>query len=101
MLHEETVRVVRRFTLVYLSLFFCQVICAQGTVTNYGTVTDPSGAAIAGAKVTVTNQSTEQSRDTVSALDGNYVVPGALVPVHFKNGRGLYVEPNVWVRHQV
>jgi GNAT superfamily N-acetyltransferase len=33
--------------------------------------------------------------------DGDYVVPGGLVPVHFKNGRGLYVEPNVWVRHQV
>ena len=31
--------------------------------------------------------------------DGNYVVPGALVPVHFKNGRGVYVEPNIWVRH--
>jgi hypothetical protein len=26
-------------------------------------------------------------------------VPGALVPVHFKNGRGVYVEPNIWVRH--
>jgi len=33
--------------------------------------------------------------------DGDYVVPGGLVPVHFKNGRGLYVEPNVWVRHAV
>ena len=33
--------------------------------------------------------------------DGDYVVPGALVPVHFKNERGLYVEPNVWVRHAV
>ncbi len=32
--------------------------------------------------------------------DGDYVVPGALVPVHFKNGRGLYVEPNVWMRHR-
>jgi hypothetical protein len=31
--------------------------------------------------------------------DGNYVVPSALVPFHFKNGRGVYVEPNVWVRH--
>jgi hypothetical protein len=31
--------------------------------------------------------------------DGHYVVPGALVPAHFKNGRGVYVEPNVWVRH--
>jgi GNAT superfamily N-acetyltransferase len=33
--------------------------------------------------------------------DGEYVVPGALAPVHFKNGRGVYVEPNVWVRHQL
>jgi GNAT superfamily N-acetyltransferase len=33
--------------------------------------------------------------------DGNYVVPGALVPVHFKNGRGVYVEPNIWIRHSL
>jgi hypothetical protein len=33
--------------------------------------------------------------------DGDYVVPGALVPVHFDGGRGTYVEPNVWMRHGV
>lgn len=33
--------------------------------------------------------------------DGDYVVPGALVPVHFKHGRGVYVEPNVWVSHRL
>ena len=33
--------------------------------------------------------------------DGDYVVPGALVPVRFENGSGSYVEPNVWVRHRV
>lgn len=33
--------------------------------------------------------------------DGDYVVPGALVPVHMKDGRGVYVEPNVWVRHSL
>ncbi len=33
--------------------------------------------------------------------DGDYVVPGALVPVHFVDGRGTYVEPNVWMRHPV
>ncbi len=33
--------------------------------------------------------------------DGEYVVPGALVPVHFKNSRGVYVEPNVWIRHSL
>jgi GNAT superfamily N-acetyltransferase len=33
--------------------------------------------------------------------DGDYVVPGALVPVRFENGSGIYVEPNVWMRHNV
>ena len=33
--------------------------------------------------------------------DGEYVVPGALVPVRFQGGRGVYVEPNVWMRHPV
>jgi GNAT superfamily N-acetyltransferase len=31
--------------------------------------------------------------------DGEYVVPGALVPVAFAAGAGAYVEPNVWMRH--
>jgi GNAT superfamily N-acetyltransferase len=33
--------------------------------------------------------------------DGDYVVPGALVPVEFRDGRGVYVEPNFWMRHPV
>jgi hypothetical protein len=33
--------------------------------------------------------------------DGAYVVPGALEPVSFTGGRGVYVEPNVWMRHPV
>jgi GNAT superfamily N-acetyltransferase len=31
--------------------------------------------------------------------DGEYVVPGALVPVRFSGGEGTYVEPNVWMKH--
>ena len=31
--------------------------------------------------------------------DGRYVIPGALVPVEFSSGRGVYVEPNLWMRH--
>lgn len=31
--------------------------------------------------------------------DGDYVVAGALSPVHFEGGQGVYVEPNVWMRH--
>jgi hypothetical protein len=33
--------------------------------------------------------------------DGDYIVAGGLVPVRFANGRGTYVEPNVWMRHRV
>ena len=32
--------------------------------------------------------------------DGDYVVPGGLVPVCFEDGVGRYVEPNVWMRHE-
>jgi hypothetical protein len=32
--------------------------------------------------------------------DGDYIVPGALVPVRFECGVGRYVEPNVWMRHK-
>lgn len=32
--------------------------------------------------------------------DGDYVVPGALAPVRFEGGRGVYVEPNVWMIHR-
>jgi len=32
--------------------------------------------------------------------DGDYVVPGGLVPVRFEDGVGRYVEPNVWMRHE-
>jgi GNAT superfamily N-acetyltransferase len=31
--------------------------------------------------------------------DGDRVVPGALVPVRFAGGRGIYREPCVWVEH--
>jgi GNAT superfamily N-acetyltransferase len=33
--------------------------------------------------------------------DGDYVVPGALVLVRFKDGQGIYLEPAVWLRHPV
>ncbi len=39
-----------------------------------GSVFDPSGAVVAGAKVTVTNVSTRVSRETTSATDGSYQV---------------------------
>src|SRR5215831_19536307 len=45
-----------------------------------GTVTDPQGAAVANAKVTIVNQGTGVTRDTSSGADGSYtfanVTPG-------------------------
>jgi GNAT superfamily N-acetyltransferase len=39
--------------------------------------------------------------DNVFESSGQHVVPGALVPVHIslEHNHGVYVEPNVWVRH--
>jgi hypothetical protein len=31
--------------------------------------------------------------------DGEYVVPGALVPVSVRDGHGTYREPCVWINH--
>src|SRR6266480_7134176 len=43
--------------------------------TILGTVTDPTGAAIADAQVTVTNVGTAISQKTTTDATGNYVVP--------------------------
>ncbi len=52
---------------------------AEPTGTIAGNVTDPSGAALVGAKITATNLNTGLSRETTSASDGGYVFP--LLPV--------------------
>lgn len=46
---------------------------AFGTIS--GTVTDPSGAVVAGAKVTATETETSFSRDVVTDSKGQYVIP--------------------------
>jgi GNAT superfamily N-acetyltransferase len=33
--------------------------------------------------------------------DGTYVVPGMLAPLEVRDGLGIHVEPNVWLRHSV
>lgn len=35
--------------------------------------------------------------------DGKYIIPGALVPidVHAERDEGIYIEPNVWIVHEV
>src|SRR5262245_15821924 len=43
-----------------------------------GSVVDASGAALAGAAVTVTHRDTSQTRVTATSASGTYVVPGLL-----------------------
>lgn len=54
---------------------------ADPTGTIAGNVSDPSGAAVTGAKVTATNINTGFTRDTTTSTDGGYVFP--LLPVGF------------------
>src|SRR6185436_19545809 len=66
----------RRLLIVWLSLaFFIPVIAyGQGVSSINGTVTDPSGAVIPGAKITVTEVDTSLTRTMVSSADGLYVI---------------------------
>src|SRR5262249_51452936 len=72
----------RLYTLVTLAafLFACVAVnvpCASAQAVYgsiIGTVTDPSGAAVAGAKVTVTNQTKGISETVETNADGNYSV---------------------------
>jgi len=48
---------------------------AQFRASIQGTVLDPQGNAVAGARVTVTNQGTGVSRETVSSAEGFYKIP--------------------------
>ena len=51
-----------------------------------GAITDPSGAAIAGAHVEVTNEGTGSIRTAASGTDGTYLVP-QLPPGYVQNLR--------------
>jgi GNAT superfamily N-acetyltransferase len=43
----------------------------------------------------------EEWAQMVFPADGSYVVPGMLAPLEVRDGVGVHLEPNVWVRHGV
>jgi Carboxypeptidase regulatory-like domain len=64
-----------------LTVLFCSLVAAQlPTSTLNGTVTDPQGAAVANAKVSIVSQATGVTRQTISDAQGFYtfanVTPG-------------------------
>lgn len=73
---------INRLKVSSLLLFLLSAVCLFGqstTQTIQGIVTDTTGASIAGAKVTATNQGTNVSQSTTTNESGNYTFP--LVPV--------------------
>ncbi|MGH9451788.1 MAG: carboxypeptidase regulatory-like domain-containing protein, partial [Terriglobia bacterium] len=66
---------------IALAAAFSAVAWGQATTSLRGTVTDPSGAVIPGASVTLTNAATNLSRATETEANGEYyyaaVLPGA------------------------
>jgi len=59
------------------TLVSAQTTVAQGSI--QGTVTDPSGAVVSGAKITITNRATGQVSTTASSSSGTYN-SGGLIP---------------------
>src|SRR5689334_20741015 len=67
----------RLFSALATSLLLGTVLALGQAVTGsiVGNVTDASGAAVAGAKVTITETDTGISRSAVSNVEGGYVMP--------------------------
>jgi Carboxypeptidase regulatory-like domain len=79
----ETSRTIRAILWMSVAMCFCCVSSRAQlpTATLNGTVTDPQGAVIAGARVAATSQATGLSRETTTGAEGFYtitnLVPGA------------------------
>src|SRR6185437_11461259 len=77
----------RRVCVRFSAVLFASLVLALGAWGQYnasiqGTVTDPSGAAVPNAKVTVTNQATGVSTQTTTSSTGSYTV-GQLPPGNY------------------
>src|SRR5579863_5142981 len=58
-----------------LAIFVCGVLYGQATGSISGTISDSTGAPVAGAKVTITAPATGTTRDAVTDGNGHFVVP--------------------------
>lgn len=65
----------RALVIAAFAFFLSGALRAQGFGTIVGTVTDPTGAVVAGASVKATDERTNVSRETVSNSQGYFVLP--------------------------
>jgi hypothetical protein len=90
----------RRAICVFIGLaFLTSLATAQSTSQLNGSVTDPSGASVAGAKITLTNPSTGLQRTTTSSGTGLYqfldVPPGEYRLEATATGFAAYLAPKI------
>ncbi len=74
---------VRNLVLVLAFAMVASLPAWSQTAGLTGTVTDPTGAVVPGAKVTITNEAIGVSRSTTTASDGGYIFP-QLAPATYK-----------------
>lgn len=76
-MQSTRVQVCRMFRLVSILFLVSLGLFAQSLTTGAlaGTVTDPTGAAIPGAKVTITSQATGAVHSTETQINGGYLLP--------------------------
>ena len=84
----RSVSTVRRGAIFPVAILFCVISCqlASGqsnTGRILGTVTDPAGAAVTGASVSITDEQRGTSRSLVTTQAGEYVAPN-LTPGVYK-----------------
>ncbi|HZT31874.1 MAG TPA: carboxypeptidase regulatory-like domain-containing protein [Bryobacteraceae bacterium] len=72
----------KRLQAAFFGLAACGLMFAQGTASLQGTITDPTGAVVPAAKVTVTQVNTRLTRTVASNAQGNYLIPG-LAPADY------------------
>ena len=65
----------QRLLLLAILLAIAGTTASGQTATILGTVTDPSGAAVPGASVKVTNTATKVTRDLGTNTSGSYIAP--------------------------
>src|SRR5579863_3263518 len=66
-------------TVCSLAFFLCPFLHGQATGSISGTVSDPTGAVVSGAKVTITAQAIGFTRESRTDDTGHYLIP--LLPV--------------------
>lgn len=75
---KSAIGVIVAFAIACAILSAPRTVLAQASATITGTITDPSGAVVPNAKITITNDATSVSTGTTSSSAGTYTVKGLL-----------------------